>query len=161
MASSSTKPAILIVPGSFFSSDIYDVIVEDLRARGYEALAADLPSASRLPPQEPATMAEDAAHFHGIASSLADEGKEIILVAHSYGGIPGTESAKGLAIADRKAAGLKGGIVRIVYLTSIVPPVGGTAQSAMGSDIMPDFITVEVSAPSIPVGSVRLYADEY
>ncbi|OBT68770.1 hypothetical protein VE03_02076 [Pseudogymnoascus sp. 23342-1-I1] len=132
MSSITTKPTILIVPGSFSAASAYDTLINALHALSYPAVVSDLPSASRLPPAPAASMADDAAHFHGIAESLADEGRDIVIVTHSYGGIPGTEAAKGLAKTDREAEGKKGGVVRLVYLTSIVPPVGGSLISTLG-----------------------------
>ncbi|OBT93045.1 hypothetical protein VE01_09000 [Pseudogymnoascus verrucosus] len=131
-ATTTTKPTILIVPGSFSAASHYDTLINSLQALSYPAVVSDLPSASRLPPAPAASMADDAAHFHGIAESLADEGRDIVILTHSYGGVPGTEAAKGLAKADREAEGKKGGVVRLVYLTSIVPPLGGSLISTMG-----------------------------
>ncbi|KFY85154.1 hypothetical protein V500_08651 [Pseudogymnoascus sp. VKM F-4518 (FW-2643)] len=155
MSDTTTKPTILIVPGSFSAASLYDTLVSALHALSFRAIVSDLPSASRLPPCPAASMADDAAHFHGIAESLADEGRDIVIVTHSYGGIPGTEAAKGLAKADREAEGKKGGVVRLVYLTSIVPPVGGSLISTLGEvskaiTIKGDYMSVDpvVMAPA-------------
>jgi hypothetical protein len=69
-------------------------------------------------------MQDDAAYFQRIIESLADQGRAVVIVTHSYGGVPGTESAKGLSKTDRQAAGKDGGVVGIVYLAAIVPEVG-------------------------------------
>ncbi|KFY45646.1 hypothetical protein V494_00844 [Pseudogymnoascus sp. VKM F-4513 (FW-928)] len=147
MSDTATKPTILIVPGSFSAASHYDMLVNTLHNLSYSAVVDDLPSASRLPPAPAASMADDAAHFHGIAESLADKGHDIVIVTHSYGGIPGTEAARGLAKADRQAEGKKGGVVRLVYLTSIVPPVGGSQVSMMGE--ISEVITVDGDYMSI------------
>jgi len=142
MSDTNTKPTILIVPGSFSAVSLYDTLISALHALSYPAIVSDLPSASRLPPAPAASMADDAAHFHGLAESLADEGRDIVILTHSYGGIPGTEAAKGLAKTDREAEGKKGGVIRLVYLTSIVPPVGGSQLSVMGP--LSEVINIEV-----------------
>lgn len=146
MPGTTTKPTILIVPGSFSAAAHYDTLIAALHALSYPAVVSDLPSASRLPPAPAASMADDAAHFHGIAESLADEGRDIVIVTHSYGGVPGTEAAKGLGKADREAEGKKGGVVRLVYLTSIVPAVGGSLISTLGP--VSEAITINVCFPS-------------
>lgn len=99
-------------------------------------------------------MADDAAHFHGLAETLADEGRDIVIVTHSYGGIPGTEAAKGLAKSDREAEGKKGGVIKLVYLTSIVPPVGGSQTSVMGD--VSELITVKVCVPKLLIATLLL-----
>ena len=69
-------------------------------------------------------MAEDAASIHAELEKLADEGKEIVVIGHSYGGIPVSEAQKGLSLEERRKEGKKGGVVRLGYLTAFVPPVG-------------------------------------
>lgn len=147
MSATTTNPTILIVPGSFSAASSYDSLVNALVALSYPTFVSDLPSASRLPPAPAASMADDAAHFHGLAESLADEGRDIVILTHSYGGVPGTEAAKGLAKSDREAEGKKGGVIRLVYLTSIVPPVGGSLISTMGE--VSEAITIEVCVPML------------
>lgn len=63
---------------------------------------------------------------------LADEGKNIVLVPHSYGGVPTTESTKGLSRAERQAQGKPGGIVRLAYMTCLVPAMGMPAAAVLG-----------------------------
>lgn len=47
-----------------------------------------------------------------------NEGKEIILVAHSYGGIPGCASIEGQTVAERSARGEVGGISCVFFIAS-------------------------------------------
>lgn len=119
-----SKPTILWVNGSFTPASYYATMAENVRSQGYEIVVDTLPSSARTPPEQPATMTEDADFFHDIAEKLADQGKDIVLVMHSYGGVPGTECSKGLSKADRQEAGKPGGIIRLVYLTCVVPDVG-------------------------------------
>lgn len=154
---STTKPTIVIIPGSFSPGSFYFATVDKLREYGYEAMVKDLPSASRLPPEKAATMYEDADYFRAIAEKLADEGKDVVFVTHSYGGVVGTEAAKGVLKTDRQAAGKPGGIVRLVYVTSVVPSQGGSLRSLLG-DLVPSFIEIEVSPePQLPKSRPHLF----
>ncbi|KAF2489457.1 alpha/beta-hydrolase [Lophium mytilinum] len=127
---SSTNPTILIVPGSFSPPYFYTPISDSLRAAGYDTYVIYLPSIGRKPGPAP-TMLDDAAYIADAATKVADEGKDILLVAHSYGGIPATQAIKGLAKTQRKQAGKAGGIVRLAYLSALAPLVGGTAGAAL------------------------------
>jgi len=138
------KPSIVIVPASFSPAYFYDNIVDQLTANGYEAQTIELPSVGRKDGVPGATMAEDAASIQSVMSRLADEGKDIVIVTHSYGGIPGTESVRGMGKAEREKDGKRGGVARIVYLTSIVAPVGLSSNTLM-EDTFPDWLKVEVS----------------
>ncbi|KAF2801360.1 alpha/beta-hydrolase [Mytilinidion resinicola] len=126
---SSTNPTILIVPGSFSPPYFYTPISDSLRAAGYDTYVVSLPSIGRKPGPAP-TMLDDAAYIADAVTKVADEGKDILLVAHSYGGIPATQAVKGLAKAQRKQAGKTGGIVRLAYLSALAPLIGGTAGTA-------------------------------
>ena len=142
-SSMSAKPSIVVVPGSFSPAYLYDNVIAALTANGYEAQTIEMPSVGRKGSSPAATMAEDAAHIQSATSKLANEGKDVILVTHSYGGVPGTESVKGIRKAERENEGMKGGVIRIVYLTSLIVPVGFSVKMMMG-DTTPDFVRVEV-----------------
>lgn len=137
------KPAVVVVNGSFCPELFYSDMKEEFSKAGYEAVVANIPSignGDRLPA---ATVAEDASHIHSITSKLANQGKDVVLMTHSYGGIPGTESAQGLAKKEREAVGKVGGIVRLIYMTSVVPPVGKSLGDLLG-DSLPETIEVQV-----------------
>lgn len=68
----------------------------------------------------------------------------MVLVAHSYGGIPTTQSLETLSQKARSAQGKSGGVRKIVYLTAVVLQVG-TSNFELFGGIMPDFVSVTVS----------------
>lgn len=103
---------------------MYYDLVKRLQNEGYEVYVNNLPSTSRNPPERPASLNDDALFLRGIIESVVDQGKDVLVLAHSYGGVVGTEAAKGVSKAERQADGKLGGITRIAYLTSIVPPEG-------------------------------------
>ena len=134
-----SKPIILIVPGSASPAAMYSDMIEHLVSSGYKSLVHDLPSASRAPPQAPASLADDAAVFQDKIQTLADAGKDVVMVAHSYGGLVATDAARNLGKAERMEKGLKGGIIRIVYLTCLVGAVG-EGSSDICSELDFDFL---------------------
>jgi alpha-beta hydrolase superfamily lysophospholipase len=138
------KPAIVIVPGSCAPPAFYASVADRLREEGYETIVGALPTASREPPAPAATFEDDVAAFHAIVEELADQNKDVVIVTHSYGGVVGTECVNGLAKTDRGAAGKKGGVVQLVYFSSVVPVEGQSLQDAM-ADQLPDYFTIEVS----------------
>lgn len=95
------------------------------------------------------TMYDDAAFIAKELVKLADEGKEVVIVAHSYGGTPSSECPKGLGKEERQKQGKKGGLVRIAYVSCLVPAVGSPAMALL-SDIPVEQrseILVDVSLP--------------
>lgn len=83
---------------------------------------------------------------------IVEQGKDVILVAHSYGGLPSTEvlglaKEKGLIKSDRQTQGESGGVVRVAYMTVLVPEKGGNAMGMLaevGEEHRMDF-AVDVS----------------
>lgn len=142
----SSKPAIILIPGSFSQSFGYTPIGDGLRSAGYQVSLLDLLTASgplmdrgnAVP-----TMEDDAAHIRAEIVKFIEEGKDVVLVTHSYGGIPGTESTKGLGKAEREK-GEKGGVTRLVYLTSVVPKAGNSSADEHLSDEPSKTIEVDV-----------------
>jgi len=129
-----SKPSILLITGSFALPEFYDSIVDPVAAKGYEIKALHLPSVGlKTGPREgvPPTMYDDAAFIAQEAKRLADDGKDVILIAHSYGGVPMTESTKGLGKIERQKEGKTGGIVKLAYITVLLPPVGVSGGSLL------------------------------
>jgi hypothetical protein len=137
-----SKPSLVFVPGSFALPEFYDNIFDPLKGQGYDIHALHMPSVGLKEgprPEGPHTMADDAAYIAKIVEKLADEGKDVVVVGHSYGGVPVTESVRGLDKPTRQRQGKKGGIVRLGYKTCLVPDVGGTALTVLAtSDVAPE-----------------------
>jgi hypothetical protein len=76
-------------------------------------------------------MYDDAAVIASEAEKLAEDGKDVVIIAHSYGGIPASQSTKGLEKQDRKSQGEPGGVVRLAYIASIVPAKGKSSQDVL------------------------------
>ena len=134
---SKTKPSILLVPGSFALPEFYDPVFELVRAKGYDIRGLHKPSvglaAGQSRPGPLPTMYDDAAYIAKEAENLVDEGKDVILVPHSYGGVPTSQSTKGLSKKERQEAGKPGGIVNIAYLTCLTPALGQTAADVLAT----------------------------
>ena len=140
-----SKPAVVIVPGSFGRDTFYAPFVSLLYADGFDCVeVVNLPSVGKKGSKPAASVADDAEAIQAVVESVAEEGWDILLVAHSYGGIPATESIKGMTKKDRAAQGKPGGIVRALYTTAIVPEVGGDLSSVMGTNV-PTSIRIDVS----------------
>ncbi|KAI1436130.1 Alpha/beta hydrolase fold-1 [Xylaria sp. CBS 124048] len=118
------KLTIIIVPGSFAPAYIYDSVVNPVKEQGYEIKALPIPTVGPRPgvtgPGTFTTMYDDAAFIAKEIEALADAGTEVVLVSHSYGGFPATESTKGLSVKERQREGKKGGVVRLAYMTVLL-----------------------------------------
>ncbi|KUL84131.1 hypothetical protein ZTR_07198 [Talaromyces verruculosus] len=131
-------PTIVLIPGAWHTPEYYGQVIAILQAQGYPTTTVSLPSVGGL-----STMLDDAAAIQDRVSRLADEGKKIILVMHSYGGMPGTESAKGLAWRTRQAEGRSGGIVHLVYISAYLVKEGMSVIGMANGAEWPQFLRLE------------------
>lgn len=130
-------PVILLVPGSFAVPALYeDNAIKGVKEKGYDIRCLHMPTVGLAPrearPGSPPTMYDDAAFIAAEAEKLGDEGKDVVIIGHSYGGIPVTQSVKGVTKQERQQQGKKGGVVRVGYMTCLVPRVGQSAKDVLG-----------------------------
>lgn len=147
----SSKPTILLIPGSFCPSAlIWDAVIDKLHHAGFDSLAVELPTVSPPSTAVPKTMADDAAHIHGVIEALANDGKHVLVVMHSYGGIPGTQAVEGLTKKERQERGKDGGVMGMVYVTSLLINAGENSEDSFAAfrGEPPDFFRVSVCLPS-------------
>lgn len=149
-----SRPTLVIIPGSFSPPALYNNFAENLRSLGFDTVLEGLQSAIRKEPAPSSGMYDDAAVFHDIVEKLADEGKEIILLPHSYGGVVANESAKGLLKIDREKVGKPGGVIQIVNITTVTPPVGETTYD-QAADLGFDKVPIEVSGSTTIVSCTK------
>lgn len=91
-------------------------------------------------------MYEDAACLRSVLDKLIEtQGKDVVCVLHSYGGMIGTEAIHEL-LGEKvpEGRGLHGGVVGILYMTAFVLPLGTHLGTAFGGPL-PLFIRIEVS----------------
>lgn len=137
-----TKPTIIVIPGSFSTISGYAAVIAELEAHGYAVHGIELETVGRRMGKAP-DMYADTAKVAALVSKLADEGKDVVLVPHSYGGIVALEASKGLAKSVREKAGKTGGVARIVLVTAVAPLEGQTVKDLFGEAL--DFMKNEVS----------------
>lgn len=109
------KPIIVFKPGAFSRPSNFDLVSGLLREIGYEVHVVHHPSSPDAPVDPTPSMYDDADNIHRMVETLADEGKDIVIVMHLYGGLPGTQACQGLSRTERLRASKPGGIVRLLY----------------------------------------------
>lgn len=92
-----------------------------MQKRGYETEAIKLQTVGNAS----ASVADDAEHIRSTLLSHIEQGKDVLLIAHSFAGFGSTSAISGLHKRTRAAKGLKGGLIGIVWLASFLPPPGG------------------------------------
>ncbi|KAE8376041.1 Alpha/beta hydrolase fold-1 [Aspergillus bertholletiae] len=124
-----TRPTILVIHGAWHHPEFYASFCKALEDLGCEVVCPRLPTCNDdVPPTK--KLADDVALIRQTAQSLLDEGKTVVAVMHSYGGVVGTDALHGLAINH------------LIYMTAFIPP-SGKGLSGMFGGQLPPFITVD------------------
>ncbi|KAI9643807.1 hypothetical protein NHQ30_007157 [Ciborinia camelliae] len=134
-----TKTVFVLVPGASQSPAHYGLLFHLLLTRGHPVYSAILPSTGSA--KEEVTAAYDAAYVRDqmILPILDVEGHDVVLVMHSYSGVPGSAAAVGLGKKDREAMGKKTSVLGQIYIASLLIKGGdgGDIVTALGGSLPP------------------------
>ena len=148
----SNKPVIVIVPGAWHSPEAFHLVIDELEAAGYETKGVTLASVGAKTPLKDFQPDVDA--IQQVLKSLVDQGKDIVLVVHSYGGVIGNEAVQGFAKSDREKDGKKGGVVHIFLCCAFALPEGVSLMDALDNKPLPWFDindAQDIVKPATPV----------
>jgi hypothetical protein len=81
-----------------------------------------------------------------IVEPEVNAGREVIIVSHSWSGLPVASALDGLERSDLENAGKKGGVIKLVYIAAFIPQVGESLISAFGGTPPPWYV-LDVSGP--------------
>lgn len=118
----SVKPALVLVPGAWHTSASLSSLIPLLKAEDYPVKAISLPSVGASPALP--SFDADVAAIRAAIIPLIEVNKQVILIMHSYAGMPGTEAVQGLGEAERTKDGKEGGVVRLIYLAAFIARAG-------------------------------------
>jgi alpha-beta hydrolase superfamily lysophospholipase len=124
------SPVILFTPGAWHGPWAFDEIRKDLSSRGLATSAVTLPSVGTK--NANVGVAEDTAAVRAEILKLVSKGRKVVVVAHSYGGVPTSNAVQGLDIKDRATSGQNGGVIMVVYMTAFAIPTGTSLKEAAG-----------------------------
>ena len=129
-----TSPEIVLVQGSFQIPQVYEQLVAGLRGRGYPTTHVELPSCSHTESADfpKKSLLDDAAAVKDELTKLVErDGKSVMVVMHSYGGLVGSEAVtEELSYAKRQSSGLPGGVIHLYYYAAFLLNEG---QSVLGT----------------------------
>lgn len=143
---SSSKPAIVLIPGAWHTPEGFTPLITLLSIAGYPCIPVSLPSTGAHPSHP--DFSKDVAHVRNIVTTLVEAGKDVVLVMHSGGGIPGSESVRSLSKSERQNEGKEGGVIRLVYIGILLPKAGKSMyetfyEAVLSPDLDPEFVMDE------------------
>lgn len=149
-------PTIVLIQGSFQIPKVYCKLVRGLVAQGYPTIHPSLPSCSNTdsPKFSQFSLIDDALAIRTeLTRQIEYEGKTVVVVMHSYGGLVGSEATtEELSYAKRHAQGLPGGVIHLFLYSAFLLNEGQSVLSAFGespnNDVKVRTLTVFFSKPS-------------
>jgi len=140
-----SKPTLVLVHGSFHTPEHFGPLIADLNKHNYKCIAVRLPTA-HSPKDPPPTLTDDTAVVRKAVVDELDQGRNVVVIAHSYGGVVTNNSLRGLCTKDRIAEGHSTSVLAIAFLCAILIPQGksltgteGGKRSAMHDMREPNF----------------------
>ncbi|KAI1734321.1 Alpha/beta hydrolase fold-1 [Xylaria scruposa] len=121
------KPVLVFCPGAWCDPGYFRFTTDILIKAGYTCLTVSLPSVGselRAKDAPPIThgLQADANAVRDVVIPQLDDGHDVVLVCHSYGGVVTSEAVRGL---DRASRGPDtGAVIYLVYVAAIILDVG-------------------------------------
>ena len=143
-----SKPIFVFVPGGGCTPDVYDYVISGLSKEGFASVKVSLPSVEVDPPIY--DMTEDIKAVKKAITNVAEDGRDVVLVMHSYAGMPGAQAVEGLGKKDRADKGLTGGVVRMVFLSAFMFPEGFVADARGETKGFPPIMKVDLEVCPAP-----------
>lgn len=111
-----SKPTIVLVPGCWYPVATFDKLVAALESRGYKAVVVALPSSTSNSPD--ATFLDDITAVRTAIEAETSAGRDVVVAAHSYGGLPAHSGSKGLTVGSPEPTSSGGKVVGFVLMAS-------------------------------------------
>ncbi|KAI1314282.1 Alpha/beta hydrolase fold-1 [Xylaria venustula] len=129
-----SKPVIILIHGAWHLPAVWKKVKQRLEAAGYEVYAPRLLTVVGPEPVD-YSWRVDVAVVHDIVLPLFEQGRQAVIVGHSYGGVVATASVEGQSVADRQSRGLQGGFSAVVYICAFpIAKRGSSLLSTKGGD---------------------------
>lgn len=150
---SAKLPVVVVVPGCWSVPAMYRKLGAALESKSFKVHIPDLPTNNGVRPPNSSHEA-DVEAVRKVVEPLVNDGKEVIMLMHSYGGVVGTNAVQGLSRTDRQSGNLPGGVVHLLYLSAYVVAKGQSIlkvieRSGRGEDVAA-VLTIDEDGTGLP-----------
>lgn len=140
----SQKPTILFIHGSWHNPNYFAPIRALFESQGFPT-ECPLQATYNAQPHSTLSLNDDVEVIQASPTQLTEDGKEVIVIMHSYVGVFGSEAVlESFGKKARQNSGLPGGVTRLLYLAAFLLPLGASLATIFGA--VPSFIIVEASS---------------
>lgn len=144
---------IVFVPGAWHNCDAFIDVMTKVEAKGHHCVPAPLKTNGAKPALK--NNEADVERIRNIVRPLVEEGKDVVMVFHSYGSLPGCDALPDLDKKSRSERGQNGGVIGLVYLAAFLLPAGPSVMDALGGK------DLEWFRPDVSCYRARFYPQAY
>ncbi|KAI0888722.1 alpha/beta-hydrolase [Annulohypoxylon maeteangense] len=116
-----SKPVFVLLHGAWHSPKCWNSLISELEKANYRAVAPALPSTGSTPPTP--DWSGDVEIIRKTVTDLIQK-HDVVVVAHSFSGMTAGTALEGLGKQTTTFKGLKGGVLRLIYITAFLVPEG-------------------------------------
>lgn len=141
------KPTFVFSLGAWVVPSVFDATRSHLESLGFSTACPAHPSIGAEPPSM--TLEDDVQSLRGVLTAYVDEGRDVIVVAHSYGGVVASSAVEGLTKTAR-TADESSGVTKVIYLAAFALDKGQSLLGILGGNYLP-WMKVEVGPFNVPL----------
>lgn len=135
-----SNPDFIVVPGAWHGPEAFKPTSDLLEKAGYTLHGVPLKSFGASPPLK--NFDPDVEVIRNAVNKVLSTGKNVVIIYHSYGSVPGSEALVGYL--NELGSGSKkegwGKILRLVFCCAFILPEGGSLMAALQFKDLPWFI---------------------
>jgi len=150
------RPIFILVPGAWHAPSTWDKITSILTTHQYKSVPITLPSTLS---NAAANLLEDITAVRDAITAETTQGRDVVIVAHSYGGFVGASAAKGLTRPKQNASSAAkdgfGHVIGIIMLASGFVQTGSSFLDGFGGKPPPSWKIDSESGFAIIVADPR------
>lgn len=137
-----SKPTLVFAPGAWYPPTAFNPLIEKLP--DYKSRTVAFPSIQQATSVQ--DLQPDIDAVRSIVTEEVDAGRDVVVISHSWAGLPVSSALDGLSKIEREENNQKGGVIRLVFLTAFIPRAGESLLGAFGG-MPPPWYVRDVSCP--------------
>lgn len=123
-----SKPTLIFAPGAWYPPTAFDHLIAKLP--DYICHTIAFPAI-----QHAATVRDLQPDINAVRTLVeheTDAGRDVVIVLHSWAGLPVNSALDGLSKEARVKEGKEGGVVKLVFIAAFIPTVGESLLDVLG-----------------------------
>ncbi|PYH94693.1 alpha/beta-hydrolase [Aspergillus ellipticus CBS 707.79] len=129
-----SKPTLIFCPGAWYPPTAFDPLIAKFPT--YTTHTVAFPSIQQATTVQ--DLQPDITTIRTLVEQESNAGNDVIVISHSWSGLPVNSALEGLSKPERQSSGQPGGVTKLVFISAFIPEVGESLIGAFGG-VAPDW----------------------